>query len=312
MTTASRQPQAAQARTQTSAMSRRAWFFFVLVSILWGVPYFFIKVALHDLTPSMIAFTRVVIGTVTLLPIALSTGALRKLRGRLGSVVLLSLLEVVVPFLLIATGEQRISSSLTGILIASEPMFIALLAIRFDIAERVGARQFGGLLVGLIGVVVLLGLDLSGKGALVGAGMVLLATFCYAAGALLMKLRFSDVPFVAVATASLGLSAVFLAVPGLITLPPTFPAGATVVSVVILGIACTAAGFVAFFVLISLAGAGRATTITYVAPAVAVLFGVVIGGESFGLSTAAGLGLILAGSWVATQRSEPRDRALPG
>ena len=145
-------------------MTRRAWIYFALVAGLWGVPYFFIKLALRDLSPPAVVFIRVALGAGTLLPVVALAGGFAPLRGSWRWVVTYATLEVVAPFLLIAFGEQRITSSLTGILIATEPMFVTLLAFRFDHTERVSRRQLGGMTVGLIGVAVLLGVGSQGAG----------------------------------------------------------------------------------------------------------------------------------------------------
>lgn len=283
-----------------TGMDRRALFLFALVTLLWGIPYFLIKVALHDLSPGMIAFVRVVVGAATLLPL-MRGGRLTFVRGRLGWLVLLAALEVAIPFTLISTGEQQISSSLTGILIATEPMFVTLLAGRFDVSERVRGGQLGGMVIGLVGVAVLLGVGLSSASGIAGAVMVLLATVSYALGALLIKWRFSDASPVGVTAVTLLLSAVVLAVPALMSVPHTLPSPSTLGALLVLGSACTSLGFLAFFALITRIGARRATVITYVTPAVAVLLGVALRGEPFTAATVAGLALVLFGSWLTTQ-----------
>ena len=292
-------------------MDRKAWMLFAAVVLLWGVPYYFIKVALHDLSPQVIVWLRVIIGALTLLPATLRSGLLRHVWHRFGLFVFLALIEIVVPFSLIAGGEQYISSSLTGILIATEPMFIALLALRFDASERIGRSRMMGLVVGLVGVAALLGLDFGGSSALVGACMILLATLAYAAGAMMIKLRFADVPAATVVVGSLALSAIVLALPAAMTLPSHGPGPGTVLAITALGTGCTGIGFLLFFALIGRTGAGRATLITYVSPIVAVLLGVLAGGEGLGIASLAGLLLILAGSWCAA-RPEPPSRQRAG
>src|SRR5919197_6024809 len=143
-------------------MTRRAWLLFTSVSLLWGVPYLFIKVAVAELPPVTVVFVRVALAAVLLWPVAARRGALRGLRRRLPQLALLSLTEITVPFLLISMGEQRIASSLTGLLIAALPLFVALLALRFDPAERVAGLRLLGLLLGIGGVAALLGIDVGG------------------------------------------------------------------------------------------------------------------------------------------------------
>src|SRR5579859_7188346 len=172
-------------------MNRRAWLYFLAVSLLWGIPYFFIKIALRDLGPVAIAFVRVVIGAFVLLPFVLRSGSLDWLLERWPQAIVLGIVEVAVPFALIPAGEESIPSSLTGILIATEPLMIALVAIPLDPSEHVGGARFGGLMLGLLGVVVMLGPGGGGDVSLVGAALVLLATLAYSVGALLVKRWFS-------------------------------------------------------------------------------------------------------------------------
>lgn len=285
-----------------TVMPPRAWLYFCTVALLWGVPYFLIKIALGDLSPAMVVFARVAIGAVTLLPVAAVSGTIPDFRGRMGWILLLAALEIAIPFTLIATGEQWISSSLTGILIATEPLFVAAIAFRVDISERVSGQQLFGMVVGLAGVVMLLGLSTGGRNALLGAIMILLATLSYAGGALLIKVKLCDVSPIGVVAATLVASSVVLSVPALFSLPTSMPSTGTIVAMLVLGTACTGIAFLAFFRLIAIAGAGRATLITYVAPAIAVLAGVAARGETFSAATAGGLALILAGSWLGTMK----------
>ncbi|HZD72549.1 MAG TPA: DMT family transporter, partial [Actinomycetota bacterium] len=193
-------------------MTRRAWLLFAAVSLLWGVPYLFIKVAVEELPPVTVVFVRVAMAALLLWPVAARRGALRGLRGRLPWLVVIALLEIAVPFTLISVGEQHITSSLTGLLIASLPLFVALLALRFDPAERVGGTRLLGLVVGIGGVAALLGVDIGGNPAqLFGAAMVLLATLSYATSTLVVKHAFSDAPMLGAVTAATLIAAVLLA-----------------------------------------------------------------------------------------------------
>jgi drug/metabolite transporter (DMT)-like permease len=286
-------------------MTRRAWFLFVTMSLLWGIPYFFIKIAVEELHPFAIVFGRTALGAAILLPIAARTGALRALRGRWRPVVLLTALEVTVPFLLITYGEQRISSSLAGLLIASLPLLVALLAIVVDHTERVSGLRLAGLLLGFAGVALLLGVDADASTQLLGAAMVLLATLCYAGGAFTVKRAFATTPPLGVAAATLALNSLVLAPLAALHLPAQPPSAAAIASIAGLGVLCSAVAFVAFFALIAEAGASRATVITYANPAVAVALGVTILGEPVTAATAAGFLLIIAGSWLSTGGALP-------
>jgi drug/metabolite transporter (DMT)-like permease len=288
-------------------MTRRAWLLFAAVALLWGVPYLFIKVAVAEVPPVTVVFARVALAAALLGPVAARRGALRGLRGRLPQLALLALLEITIPFLLISMGEQRITSSLAGLLIASMPLFVALLALRFDPAERVTGARLLGLLVGIAGVAALLGIDLGGDlGQVAGGAMVLLATLCYATSTLLVKRAFSDVPMLGVVTVATAISALLLAPFALALTPARLPSLNVALALAGLGVLCTAAGLLAYFALIVEAGPSRAAVITYMNPAVAVALGVAVLGEPLTGAILAGFALIIAGSWLSTRPPAPR------
>ena len=158
-------------------MSARAWTIFAAVSTLWGIPYLFIKLAVNGgVTPGVLAWGRITLAAIVLLALARRSGSLRGLRGRWRWLALYAIVEVSIPFPLIAAGEQHISSSLAAIIIATVPLLVALLALRFDPAETATGRRLVGLFVGLVGVIVLVGIDAAGNlHTLLGAGAVLIA-----------------------------------------------------------------------------------------------------------------------------------------
>ena len=290
-------------------MTRRAWLLFATVSLLWGVPYLFIKVAVAEVPPVTVVFVRVALAAALLAPVAARRGALRGLRGRLLPLVVLSLTEITVPFLLISMGEQRITSSLAGLLIAAMPLFVALLALRFDAAERVSGSRLLGLLLGIGGVAVLLGVDLGGDlRQVAGGAMVLLATLCYASSTLLVKRFFSDVPMLGVVTVATAIASLLLAPFALALTPARLPSPSVVLALVALGVLCTAAGLLSYFALIVEAGPSRAAVITYMNPAVAVALGVAVLGEPLTGGIVVGFLLILVGSWLSTRRPARRSQ----
>jgi len=290
-------------------MTRRAWLLFATVSLLWGVPYLFIKVAVAEVPPVTVVFVRVALAAALLAPVAARRGALRGLRGRLLPLVVLSLTEITVPFLLISMGEQRITSSLAGLLIAAMPLFVALLALRFDAAERVSGSRLLGLLLGIGGVAVLLGVDLGGDlRQVAGGAMVLLATLCYASSTLLVKRLFSEVPMLGVVTVATAIASLLLAPFALALTPTRLPSPNVVLALMALGVLCTAAGLLSYFALIVEAGPSRAAVITYMNPAVAVALGVAILGEPLTGGIVVGFLLILVGSWLSTRRPARRSQ----
>jgi drug/metabolite transporter (DMT)-like permease len=288
-------------------MNARAWTAFAAVSILWGMPYMFIKIAVDDgVPPAFLAFVRVALGGVVLVALAWRAGTLGGLRGRWRWVMIYALFEIAVPFPLIATGEQHVASSLAAIIIASVPLFIALLALRFDRAERATGSRLVGLIVGLAGVVALVGIDVAGRGdELLGAGAVLLAAVGYAIGPMVYNRTLADLDPRAVMGMSLILAAVVLGPLAAVDPPSATPSASALVALVVLGLFCTAAALVFFGVLIAEVGPGRGLVITYVAPVVAVALGVTVLGERPGPGAVAGLLLILAGSWLSTDGRLP-------
>ena len=192
-----------------------------LLAALWGASYLFIKVALDDgIAPIFIVFARIALGALVLVPIALRLGAWGALRGRWPALAVMAMVQVVVPFLLITYGERHIASSLTGILIAAAPIFTALLAVRFDQDERPRGIAAAGVLMGIFGVALLFGVDLSGDAkALAGGLMVLLASLGYAIGGLYLKHRLGGIPAVGIAAATMVVGTIVLAPAALLVLP---------------------------------------------------------------------------------------------
>jgi len=273
---------------------------------VWGASYMFIKVALDDFSEGAIVCIRTALGAAVLLALASRWGVLSHLRGRRLWLLPTALLQVGVPFLLITFGENDIDSQLAGILVSGAPIFTALLAARFDHAERSSGWGAVGIGVGMVGVVLLFGLDLTGSGdQVIGGLMVLLAAFCYAAGAMLNKHKLHGLPPVAVAGGQMAIVSV-LTLPLLVAAPPDHaPALDAVASLVTLGAAGTGIAFLWFYTLIAELGPARASIISYIAPGFSVVYGVVLLGEPFSVAAVAGLVLILAGSWLAVQRRLP-------
>lgn len=285
-------------------MTRRAWLLFLLMAVIWGIPYLFIKVALRDLSPIGVVFARLLLATLVIAPLAARGDHLRRVWRRWRWIVVLAVCEIVAPFLLIALGEQRIPSSLAGLLVAAEPLFIALLALRVAASERVGGARLVGVVVGFIGVVVLLGFN-PGRDVM-GALMVLAATLLYAVGALVVRLRLADVSSTGITAATLVVSTVMVLPLLPLDLPRAVPDAATLLSLLVLGVVCTAIGLLGFYALIAAAGASRASVITYVNPVVAVGLGIAFLHESIHAATLAGFALVLAGSLVSAAGPPPR------
>jgi drug/metabolite transporter (DMT)-like permease len=288
-------------------VSARAWVAFACMSALWGIPYLFIKIAVDDgVPPGFVAWSRVVLAAAILLALAWRAGTLGTLRGKGRWLAAYAFLEISIPFPMIAVGEQHVASSLAAILIAAVPLFIALLAIRFDQTERASGTRLVGLFVGLGGVVALVGIDVAGRtDELLGAGAIVLAALGYAAGPMVFKSRLGELDARATMGGSLAIAALFLTPFALLDPPAAMPSGDALVAIAVLGIFCTAIAFVIFSGLLMEVGAGRAAVITYINPVVAVGLGVLLLGEHPGAGAIAGLLLILAGSWLSTDGRLP-------
>jgi drug/metabolite transporter (DMT)-like permease len=283
-------------------MSARAWAIFATLSLVWGIPYLFIKLAVNGgVTPGLLAWGRVVLGALVLLAWAARAGTLRSLRGHWRWLLAYAIAEIAIPFPLIAAGEQRVTSSLAAIIIAAVPLLVALLALRFDRAERASGARVIGLVVGMGGVVVLVGIDATERwSTLLGSGMILLAAVGYAAGPMILKRHLFDLDPRAAMGAGLGLAALLLTPVALLDIPARVPSATALVAIVVLGVVCTAVGFALMAVLVFDIGPGRALVVAYINPVVAVALGVVVLGEQPGAAAVAGLLLILAGSWLST------------
>jgi drug/metabolite transporter (DMT)-like permease len=297
------------------AMSRRGWVLFVAMAVIWGIPYLLIKVAVDEIAPSTLVLARTVVATALLLQVALARGLVRPLLPRWRPLVLYTAVEICAPWLLLGYAEQRLSSSLAGLLVAGVPLVGALLAWLGPERERLGGRRLLGLLVGLVGVAALVGFEV-GAGDTRAIVAIAVVVVCYAVGPFILARSLADLPALGVVAVSLALSALAYVPAGVIEAPASWPSGQATLAVLVLAVVCTAVAFLVFFELIAEVGAARSTVITYVNPAVAVLLGVLILDESFTLATAAGFALILLGSVLATSRKrvavpEPAEPAVP-
>jgi drug/metabolite transporter (DMT)-like permease len=283
-------------------MNRRAWIAFIAVSVLWGMPYLFIRIALEGGLPALfLAWMRIALAAAVVGAMAWRAGVLGSLRGRWRPIVAYAIPEIAIPFPMIAWGEKHVASSLAAILVSTVPLIIAVLALRFDHAERPDRRRTVGLLLGFAGVVALVGIDIAGRPAeLVGAAAILLAAVGYAVGPLIFKHRLADLDGRATMAASLAIAAIILTPAGLLDLPKRAPSAGALAALAVLVLFCTVAGFLIFLTLIREVGPGKAAVIAYVAPILAVGLGVVVLGEHPGVGALGGLVLILAGSWLAT------------
>ncbi len=289
-------------------MTRRGALLFAAMSVIWGIPYLLIRIAVRDLDPAIVVLGRTTVGALVLLPFALRIGAFGAVIARWRIVLVYTAVELAAPWWLLTDAERHVSSSLAGLLIAAVPLIGAALGLALGHDERLGLARATGLGLGLLGVVALLGVDVGDIGAwpLVE---ILLTALGYAIGPVIVTRRLSDLPSITTNTVVLGIAAAGFVVPSLLRLPSAAPAAAAVWSVLALGVVCTALAFVLFFALIAEVGPARATVITYVNPAVALAAGVLVLGEPVTTGMLVGFPLILLGSFLATRRGTQRVSA---
>ena len=274
------------------------------MAFIWGIPYLFIKIAVAELTPATLVFLRSAIGASLLLPIALAHRDLAPLRPQWKWLLAYTFVELAAPWFFLSDAERRISSSLASLLIAAVPSIGAALAVVAGGHDRLDSRRIAGLALGFFGVAALVGLDVRADD-LGAVGQVGIVAIGYAIGPMIIERKLRDLPSLGVVAGSLGLNAIAYAPFGLAQLPSALPSTSALFAVIVLGVVCTALGFVVFFALIAEAGAPRATVITYVNPAVAIGFGVAWLGEPLTLGIAIGFVLIVLGSILATRRAPP-------
>jgi drug/metabolite transporter (DMT)-like permease len=275
------------------------------MSVIWGLPYLFIRIAVSDLSPVVLVFARTTIGALILLPIVIWRGELRGLFKSWVPLLAFAAVEMGVPWLMLASAEQRITSSLAGLLISAVPLVGVVIATSLGNREHLGRASLAGLLLGVAGVAAIVGVDLRASGfALVEIGVVVVA---YAVGPVIVSRYLDGLPSMAVIAVSLAACAIVYLPFAAVQWPRSVPPMDTILSVGVLAVVCTALAFVLFFALIAAIGPVRATVITYINPAVAALLGVSVLHENFTFGMALGFVLVIAGSVLATRR--PRETA---
>ena len=286
--------------TTIQRFDARAWLLFGAMALLWGIPYLFISVAVETYSPAAVVAGRTLLGAVLLLPFALKQKALRPAFSKIGWVLAFGAIEMAGPFLLLGHAEQTLPSGLTGLLVATVPLFAALIAFGGGDRSMLSPARLIGLLVGFAGVFVIVagpGLAVEGGG-LVAVGEVLLVAVLYAIAPFVIATKLRDVP--ALGTITLALFAV-----GIFYTPIAFltqhqmPSVESTLSLVALGVLCTAVAFIAFFALIARVGPVRAPLFTYVNPVVAIVLGTIILAEPLTFGLLIGFPLVIVGCWLA-------------
>jgi drug/metabolite transporter (DMT)-like permease len=282
-------------------MTRRGALLFAAMCVIWGIPYLLIRVAVRELAPVTLVFFRTAIGALLLTPVAAYRGELRPLLRHWRPLLAYTAVEVAIPWVLLARAEIKLTSSLTGLLIAAVPLVGAVIVTLTGDRERLGGRRWLGLLVGIVGVAAIVGLNLGQVDvvALVEIGFVAVG---YAVGPIILSRSMTDLPAYGVVAGSLLLTGIVYAPFAAANWPSAVPSAHVVESILGLAIVCTALAFLVFFALIAEVGPVRATVITYINPAVAAVLGVTLLNEHLTRGMVLGFVLVLAGCVLATGR----------
>lgn len=286
-------------------MSRRGWTYFSAMAIIWGIPYLLIRVAVRQLDPGVLVLARTAPAALLLVPFVMAQRQTSSLIKNFKWIAIFGVVEFGVPWYLMASAERHITSSLTSLLICCVPLFSVIGQRIRRTEDHVAPRRYAGLGIGAIGVAFLVGLDLRG-GTITWIAMMMVVCVGYTIGPILLATKLKDV---AGTTVVLGATA-FVAlcwIPWDLAHWPAHVSGETVTSVAVLSIVCTAGAFLVFFELIKEVGATRATVVTYVNTAIAVVLGIVGLHEPLTVGILVGFPLVIVGSVFATSSGAPRS-----
>lgn len=282
----------------SSVVSRRGWLLFGAMALIWGVPYLFIRIAVESYSPATIVAARALIAALVLLPFALRSGALRAALKKWPWVVAFGFVEVGGPFLFLGFAEQTLHSGPTGLLVATVPLFAALIALGMGDRAVLTPLRLGGLLIGFGGVAIVVAGPGLASGDLLAVGAVLLTAVMYAIAPFIIARKLTDVPSLGSITLAMLVVGAFY-VPIAIVTPQGVPTVQATVAVVVLAVLCTAIAFLAFFALIREVGPVRAPLFTYVNPVVAIILGAIVLSEPLTPGLLIGFPLIIVGCWFA-------------
>ena len=296
-------------------MSRKALLLFLIAGTAWGMPYLFIRIAVEDFSTWTIVFSRVVIGAAVLIPIALNLKVLLPALKAWKYVLAYAVIEMIVPWFLITEAERVINSGLAGLLVATVPFFGLLIGIFYQKDKSLKhPKTLAGLAIGFTGIILLVGIDaFNGQVSLTHVGMMILAAIGYSVAPVIIAIKIPHISGVAVNGLAMAIVAVVYAVPAMLSLPNEIAANPPMeswLSLLGLGVICSAVAFVAFFRLLKLIGSARASLVTYMNMAVAVVLGIVLLGEPITVGILIGMPLVVLGSIFATRKHIDLKKAI--
>jgi drug/metabolite transporter (DMT)-like permease len=284
-------------------MTRRGWTLFAAMSVIWGMPYLFIKIAVADVEPAVVVFGRTALAGVVLLAVAAHRGVVRATLAQWRWVLPFAAIEMLVPWLLLTHAEEELPSGLTGLLVACVPLAGAVIAYVLGDHHALAPIRLAGIAVGLGGVALLVGRDLNTGNGIpwLAVVQVMIVCLCYATGPFIVSRKLVDVPDLGVVAVALCAAAIVVTPLAIADWPASTPPADALWSILGLAVICTGIAFLVFFALIDEIGPNRATLITFANPAVAIILGAVFLDEAITLATLGGFVLVLAGCWLATR-----------
>jgi len=294
-------------------MSRRGWILFLLTGLLWGIPYLFIAVAVDPdtgFTPAIVVCLRTAIGAALLLPIAIHQKSLIPALRGLKYVLPYALLEMIGPWILIGTAEQKIPSGLAGLLVASVPIWATIFASMKGDKTVWHHKRLFGLILGFIGLLLVVGIEsIKGGADPLSIAMVLLAALGYSYAVMFVQEGLPGVSGVAINAVAMVATSLFYLPFAIAQWPSHHIAASSIWAVAGLGVLSTGLAFAIFFSLTPLIGVARASLVTYLNTAFAVVLGVIILDEPLTIGIILGLPLVLIGSYYASRKSEVKSNA---
>lgn len=292
-------------------MSRKSLFYFLLVGFLWGIPYLLMKVAVEEIPPSAIVAGRTLIGAAILIPVALYRKTFKGAVLGFKYVAFYALLEMIGPWILISTAQKKIDSGLAGLLISTVPIFAAIItSLRGDHSVWQFKRMFG-IVVGFIGLIAVVGIEsFSGNSDPASIAMMILAAMGYSYAIIMVTTNLPLVDGIAINGLAMAITSIFWA-PLAIAQWPSQVSLKPALSLIALGVLCTALAFLIFFKLLVEIGPARGSLVTYLNTSVAVVLGVIVLDEPITIGLIVGLPLVLIGSYLASKKSQSALVAKP-
>jgi len=292
-------------------MTRRVYVLFAIMAVTWGVPYFFIKIAVEELSPASMVMARCAIASVILIPIAWHNGSLKQAVGVFRWVLVFAVLEYIIPWYLLGTAEQELPSSVAGLLLATTPLFATVFGRALGDRSATDWRRLVGLAIGFLGVTSLLGIDsLQGDLDWFSALLVLICAACYVLAPMAIFRNTQGINQMGIVALSMPITTLFWAPAGTAQWPETGVSARVWLSLITLAVVCTWLAFHFYWQLAHAVGVVRASTLTYLNPPVAIGAGVLFLGESITPGMLLGFPLVLLGSYYASRAPRSKDEAV--